>query len=146
VVICQCSNLNLTVSTWRAALDSGSDRLGLGLVTVTVTACDSLREVSSSSYLCSPGLACRSVGPSLRARRTAGWFFPDLNEPARPAAARPASRDASRPAPGGASLRTLRTERRRRTATYLPGWPRRILAGRFGRPAITDTVTLTTRD
>jgi hypothetical protein len=50
-------------------------------------------------------------------------FFPELNEPARPAAARPASRDASRPAPGGASA--VRTERLRKidnpAATYLPG-------------------------
>jgi hypothetical protein len=50
-------------------------------------------------------------------------FVRELTEPARPAAARPASRDASGPEPGGASA--LRTERRRRiegpAATYLPG-------------------------
>jgi hypothetical protein len=77
-------------------------------------------------------------GPSYRGPP----FFPELNEPARPAAAQPASRDASRPAPGGASA--LRTERRRRiedpAATYLPGLATVTadstrLASRFGRQA-----------
>jgi hypothetical protein len=57
-----------------------------------------------------PGRKTSKIAWALAERKS--LFFPELNEPARPAAARPASRDASRPAPGGASA--LRTERRRR--------------------------------
>jgi hypothetical protein len=62
-----------------------------------ITEVDRLRERSKAEY--------RRRGPTV-------LFFPELNdsEPARPAAARPESRaDASRQAPGGASV--LRTER-----------------------------------
>jgi hypothetical protein len=108
----------LQLESFNLASRSG---LRVGLVTVTVTAGDSLREVSSLSYLCSPGLACRPVGPSLRARRTAGWFFPDLNEPAT----------------GSGPARITRCEQAG------AGWDQpENLASRFGRQAITDTVTL----
>jgi hypothetical protein len=89
------------------------------------------RDHSGSSVRHTPdSRAVFQTKPTARRRgcvSTSVTFFPELNEPgpARPAAARPASRDESRPAPGGASV--WRTERRRRidsedpVATYLPG-------------------------
>ena len=46
-----------------------------------------------------------------------GVFFPELNEPARPAAARPVSRDMGGQAAGGSAVRTERRGQDRRKPT-----------------------------